>query len=116
MNYVDLLRNPEDTRATTASKLIEFGVHHEENFKTSQEIKPKEQLLLAWRSEEPKHSGQCLERRVFYKLISGLQASISTRHAVSPFTFWEVVRERAGIIAKKVAGVDRRDRRALLEG
>ena len=92
MNYVDLLRNPEGYTGYDGEQAHRIWRSiYEENCFDLQEIKPKEQLLLAWRSEEPKHSGQCLERRVFYKLISGLQASISTHIAVSPFTFWEVV-------------------------
>ena len=89
MNYVDLLRNPEGYTGYDGEQAHRIWRSiYEGNCFDLERTPPKEQLLLAWRSEEPKHSGQCLERRVFYKLISGLQASISTHIAVSPFTFW----------------------------
>ena len=74
-----------------ASHRIWRAVYEENCFDLVNTPPPKEQLVLAWRAEEVEKSGQCLERRVFYKLISGLQASISTHIASDAFTFWEVV-------------------------
>lgn len=93
MQYVDLLRNPEGYTGYDgeASHRIWRAVYEENCFDLVNTPPPKEQLVLAWRAEEVEKSGQCLERRVFYKLISGLQASISTHIASDAFTFWEVV-------------------------
>ena len=64
MNYVDLLRNPEGYTGYDG----EQAASHLALDLRGELLRPGEdaaqrQLLLAWRSEEPKHSGQCLERQ-----------------------------------------------------
>ena len=66
--------------------------------------------MLAWREDKTAKAAsgapsQCLERRVFYKLISGLQASISTHIAHSPFTFWEVVMSAPATLKRRAAAL-----------
>jgi len=66
MVYVDLLENPERFTgyAGPSAQRVWRAIHEENCFDTSSSS-----------------SGQCLEKRVFYRLISGLQASISTHIA-----------------------------------
>ncbi|EGB08764.1 hypothetical protein AURANDRAFT_25681 [Aureococcus anophagefferens] len=80
MIYVDLKANPEGHTGYDGepARRIWRAIYEENCFDLDEAPSPKEQL------------GQCLERRVFYKLVSGLQASISTHIATSDFGFWDV--------------------------
>ena len=100
MIYVDLKANPEGHTGYDGepARRIWRAIYEENCFDLDEAPSPKEQLVLAWRRDvvrdtgAPSIQGQCLERRVFYKLVSGLQASISTHIATSDFGFWDVVR------------------------
>lgn len=90
MVYVDLLKNPEKFTGYDgeAAHRIWRAIYEENCFKT-EEVAPKETFLNALRKS--KQADECLERRVFYKLISGLQASISTHIAKSDFDDWRQI-------------------------
>ena len=99
MIYVDLTANPEGHTGYDGepARRIWRAIYEENCFDLDEAPSPKEQLVLAWRRDVVRDAaapsaGQCLERRVFYKLVSGLQASISTHIATSDFGFWDVVR------------------------
>ena len=99
MIYVDLKANPEGHTGYDGepARRIWRAIYEENCFDLDEAPSPKEQLVLAWRRDVVRDAaapsaGQCLERRVFYKLVSGLQASISTHIATSDFGFWDVVR------------------------
>ena len=99
MIYVDLTANPEGHTGYDGepARRIWRAIYEENCFDLDEAPSPKEQLVLAWRRDDVRDAaapsaGQCLERRVFYKLVSGLQASISTHIATSDFGFWDVVR------------------------
>ena len=99
MIYVDLKANPEGHTGYDGepARRIWRAIYEENCFDLDEAPSPKEQLVLAWRRDVVREdaaasAGQCLERRVFYKLVSGLQASISTHIATSDFGFWDVVR------------------------
>ena len=97
MVYIDLLANPEGHTGYDGepARRVWRAIYEENCFDLEEQPSPKEQLVLAWRRDVLNDAApierQCLERRVFYKLVSGLQASISTHIAQSDFAFWEVV-------------------------
>ena len=96
MVYVDLLLNPEKFTGYDGEKAqrIWRAIHEENCF---QPPRPKEFVLEAFRRFGVNDdlgsagSGQCLERRVYYRLMSGLQASISTHIAKSDFSPYDVI-------------------------
>eukprot|EP00635_Sarcinochrysidales_sp_CCMP3193_P011461 CAMPEP_0118913908 /NCGR_PEP_ID=MMETSP1166-20130328/14498_1 /TAXON_ID=1104430 /ORGANISM="Chrysoreinhardia sp, Strain CCMP3193" /LENGTH=644 /DNA_ID=CAMNT_0006853473 /DNA_START=91 /DNA_END=2025 /DNA_ORIENTATION=+ len=105
MVYVDLIKNPEKFTGYDGEKArrIWRAVHEENCFSPP---RPREFVLEAFRrfgGEDPSSSDdpsfdddaagreQCLERRVYYRLMSGLQASISTHIAKSDFSPYDVI-------------------------
>lgn len=90
MVYIDLLKNPEKFTGYDgeAAHRIWRAIHEENCFK-EEEVKPKETFLNLYRRSF--HDSECLERRVFYRLFSGLQSSISTHIAKSDFDDWRQI-------------------------
>lgn len=90
MVYVDLLKNPEKFTGYDgeAAHRIWRAVHEENCFRT-EDVRPKETFLNAYRRTFD--DSECLERRVFYRLLSGLQSSISTHIARSDFDDWRQI-------------------------
>ncbi|KAJ8599670.1 hypothetical protein CTAYLR_005423 [Chrysophaeum taylorii] len=90
MAYIDLLRNPEKFTGYDGDGI--WSAIYRENCFQDTEVPATDMLLNAYRRVVRKE-GQCLERRIFYRLISGLQSSISTHIAKSEFDWKFLLRE-----------------------
>ncbi|KAJ1455780.1 endoplasmic reticulum Oxidoreductin 1-domain-containing protein [Pelagophyceae sp. CCMP2097] len=100
MEYLDLIKNPERFTGYEGEPAARIwrAIYDENCFRPDKRsVTPKEALVSAWRPPQSsgdgaaEHEDVCLERRVFYRLISGLQASISMHIAQSDFTWWTIV-------------------------
>jgi len=98
MVYVDLVANPEKFTGYSGEPAARIwrAIHDENCFVDPP--KPRELVLEAFRRiDDDPHGdasspgGECFERRVFHRLVSGLQASISTHIARSDFSARDVL-------------------------
>jgi ERO1-like protein beta len=90
--YIDLVENPERFTgyAAPASHRVWNAIYQENCFGQSEAtwpsnrpaVPPPDTLLLRHRPEEEE---TCVEKRVFYRIISGLHASISTHICMEYF-------------------------------
>lgn len=90
--YIDLVENPERFTgyAAPASHRVWNAIYQENCFGESEAswssskptVSPPDTLLLRHVSEEEE---TCVEKRVFYRIISGLHASISTHICMEYF-------------------------------